>query len=90
MDKVYKFSELEEKIRSAIIEKQSKGVFSRNGDFNLVIQEGFIVLPIEREVGKGAAFLKTQYLPVVVVVGKESGLVYQFKLGDLLPEVELK
>ena len=88
--KTYIFSEYESRLKEKIVEKQQAGLFARNGDTNLILQEGFLMLPVERKIGDDIPMEGSQYIPIVIVIGEESGLTYQFRLVDLISNEESK
>ncbi len=85
----YRFEDYAKKILEALESKRALGIFEKNGDKDLIIQDSFATISMRPKISPDIE-LVGQYMPLVFVVGKQSGLVYQFRLVDLVPEIELK
>jgi len=80
------FESLKSQIQNAVQNKITAGVISDSLGFILI--DGFINLPIQKEVG-GAFVIGGPTIPAIGVVGKSSGLIYTFALKALLPNIQL-
>lgn len=81
----YNFSELKDSIKLALDKKIEDGVIQDKEGFTLM--DGFGITYLKDDTDRLYS-LNLPYLITVMVVGKYSGLVYQFPLKALLPDLE--
>lgn len=85
--KAYEFKDYREKILSALNSKVGDGYFSHPVD--LVIMEGFVMLPLQSKVGEGYMIGGEKQVPCVIAIDQNTGTVYHFALTVLIPDIKL-
>jgi hypothetical protein len=80
-----------EKLRDRIVERVNQKINLNTTTFNPVLEggftlvDGFITLPVQTRIGKEYN-LGAPFIPVVGIMGNNSGRLYYFVLKALLPE----
>lgn len=83
----YNFSELKDNIKIALDKKIEAGYLKTVPGEEFTLIDGFGITYLKDDTDQLYS-LNVPYLITVMVVGKYSGLVYQFPLKALLPDLE--
>ncbi|MEI6375741.1 MAG: hypothetical protein WCO97_00935 [bacterium] len=84
--KIIKFSEIKERLVQALNLKLSQNKLSVNEKVTIV--DGFVNQPLSMELS-GAFVIGGPAVPLIMLVGNDSGRVYYFALKAILPDVQL-
>lgn len=80
------FDDYKEEINKAIQLKINSGAINDPNGFILI--DGFINMPINKEIGE-AFIIGGPTIPAVAVVGKRTGIIHTFALKILLPQIPI-
>ena len=84
--KIIKFSEIKERLVQALNLKLSQNKLSVNEKVTIV--DGFVNQPLSMELS-GAFVIGGPAVPMIMLVGNDSGRVYYFALKAILPDVQI-
>ncbi len=84
--KVIKFSEIKDRLVQALNLKLSRQVLHVNEKVTIV--DGFVNQPLSMELS-GSFVIGGPSVPLVMLVGNDSGQIYYFALKAILPDVQL-
>lgn len=83
-----KFSEIKTEISNALEEKFKKNPIPENP--KLVLINGFVSLPVYQDFSSTEVMLGGPSIPLIGVIGMNTGQVYTFPLKAILPNISLE